>query len=165
MSAEEPSETDAPFDLLGSARVLGGYVWVERRLHQLLGAWSADADRPDAAVLLDAQALHHAWYADVFLDRLPQLREVPVERVVTAPPGVADHLEGLAGLTGTVERLAALVDVELPALVSTYRAHLDRLTPVADAPLQRWLRIVLGDLERDLVDATAVLAETAAERA
>jgi hypothetical protein len=159
MPAEPPSATDAPLDLLDSARLLGGHVWVERRLHEVLGAWSADASRPEVAVLLDSQALHHAWYASVFVDRLPQLRELPVDRVVAAPPGAAERLERLAATAGDRGRLTALVQDELPGLVDTYEGLLRRLTRVADAPLQRWLRIVLGDLERDLGDAAALLAD------
>jgi hypothetical protein len=154
-----PTEPQAGPDLLESARLLGGYAWAERRLFEVLGSWVPAATDPAATVLLDVQCRHHAWYASVWIDRLPELREVPREQVVVAPAGGFEgFLEAVADAPASdLERVGALVGVVQPHFLDTYRRHLDRLSVVADAPLQRWMGIVISDLQADLDAGREVL--------
>ena len=148
-------------DLLESARLLGGYAWSEQRLFEILGSWVPTTTDPAAIVLLDVQSRHHAWYASVWIDRLPELREVPRDRVVVAPAGgFGGFLDAVAAVPPSgLERVGTLVGVVLPHLLSTYERHLDRLGAVADAPLQRWMGIVVADLRADLDAGREVLRE------
>jgi hypothetical protein len=162
--SEVPGAADGPAtspDLLESARLLGGYAWTEQRLFEVLGSWAPAATDPAATVLLDVQSRHHAWYASVWIDRLPELREVPRDRVVVAPAGgFGGFLDAVAAVAPSdLERVGALVGVVLPHLLATYERHLDRLAAVADAPLQRWMGIVIADLRADLDAGREVLRE------
>lgn len=155
--ADEWSMTDGPVPLVVGARLLGHLAWVEQRLHGVLGGWVGTTTEPDAAVLFDRHAQHHAWRSTVLVERLPQLRELPRADLVAAPgPGVLDLLAVLASLTTTEERLAGTYGVVVPDLLATYRGFVTRLTPVADAPLQRWLPLLERDLATDAGAAAAL---------
>lgn len=160
MAEPEPGSSGGSLHLIPSAHRLGHAVWLERRLHQVLGGWVATTHEPAATVLLDAHALHHAWFASVLFDRLPELRELPRESLVV-PSGddAAAALAELADSTSvTVDRLDAVYSVLVPAVLEGYRVHAARLAPVADAPLQRWLRIVIGDLGEDAAAGAELLS-------
>ena len=159
MADDASSSMDGPPDLLDSARLVGGYAWLERRLFEVIGGWVASTPEPAVAALFDAHALHHAWYSSVFTDRLPHVREIVEDQVVVAPDaGSAALLDGLAdGGTGTIERLSGTYRMVVPLLLVTYTDHLGRLTPVADEPLRRWLGMVITDLSADWVAGESLL--------
>jgi hypothetical protein len=145
---------DGPLDLMRNAALVGARAWLERELHEVVGAWVADAAHPAAVVAFDGLAMHHAWRSDVLVARLPQLRELPTDRVVV-PPGAAsvEVLEALRELGDDGARIGAWTVVG-GALEAAYVDHLARTTPVADAPLQRWLPLLVDSLRADLEVAT-----------
>jgi hypothetical protein len=156
-----PLEAPEPWGLLASARRIGGYVWTEQRLFEVVGSWVADASDPGAAVLFDVQSRHHAGHARTFVERLPELRELPRDRVVTAPAGgwaAFVHALGDVG-PAEVDRLAVLAEVVTPHLVETYRSHAERISAVADAPLLRSLAAVVVELESDRDVARGLLRQ------
>lgn len=154
--AVEWDDPTGPVDLFSAAATIGSWVWAERRLHELLGGWAADAAAPVVVTTFDRVAMRHAWRAEVLTDRLPQLRELPRERLVRRPgPEIGDGLLRLEGQGDVPGRLAGWTAVAT-TLVTQYRRHLGRATPVADAPLRRWLPLVLASLDEDL-GAMAVL--------
>lgn len=157
MTDPAPVPGTAGRDLLDTARGLGHAVWAERRLFEVLGGWVPTMADPEAKVLVSAQSHHHAWRASVLVDRLPELRQVPLAQVVVPAAGWAEVMSALAGPEDQVDRLAGLYRVVGPHLVSTYGAWLDAAVPVADAPLARWLRIIRDDAERDGADGERVL--------
>lgn len=145
---------DGPLDLMGTAALLGARAWLERELHEVVGAWVADAAHPAAVVAFDGIAMHHAWRSDVLVARLPQLRELPTDRVVVPPgPATAEVLAALRDLGDDGARIGAWTLVG-GALEAAYVDHLARTTPVADAPLQRWLPLLVDSLRTDLEVAT-----------
>jgi hypothetical protein len=141
---------DGPLDLMSTAALVGARAWVERELHAVVGSWVTDADDPATVLAVDGIAMRHAWRSEVLVARLPQLRELPVDRVVVAPgPATVELLEALRGLDGDDVRLAAWLEIGR-GLEDAYVAHLARTTPVADAPLRRWLPILVESLRADL---------------
>lgn len=147
--ATEWDRDSGPYDLLTGAGVLGARVWLERRLHRVVGTWARDAAGSAEAVVFDEVAMHHAWRAEVLSDRLPNLRELPTGRLVGPAPGDDISIDGLSGLTDDVLRAAAWTSLAT-ALRDAHRDHLARTTDVADAPLRRWLPLVIGSLSADL---------------
>jgi hypothetical protein len=144
-----------------SGRRFGSYVWAERRLFEVLGAWSGDTDDPAARPMLAANAAHHAWRATVLADRLPRARGLDVGGWVGAPnEAVAEALAVMArpGPSETTARLVGVYRVVVPALVEAFGRHLDLLTEIADAPSIRWLWLVLADELDDLGRGEALLA-------
>ncbi|UDY34413.1 hypothetical protein [Dermatobacter hominis] len=139
-----------PLDLMSTAALLGARAWVERELHAVVGSWVGDAHLPAAVVAFDGLAMRHAWRSEVLLARLPQLRELPTDRVVVTPgPATTDLVAALRALTDDGARIGAWSAVGR-ALEDGYAAHLARTTPVADAPLQRWLPLLLDSVRADL---------------
>ena len=152
------------------ARLVGSYQWVERRLFEVVGSWVASEPVPEAQVLFDVYSQQHAWHAELFADRLPALDSVDPDTLVLPPSAEVDRMLGaLAGVVpddhdsavggsligrgegsaapsgGTLPRLVGIGRVVLGRLVTGYTLHLRRVSPVADAPMNRCLRLVLRD--------------------
>jgi len=151
------------------ARLVGSYQWVERRLFEVLGAWVVSESVPEAQLLFDIYSQQHAWHAELLAERLPALDTVDPGALVLPPSAEVDRMLGvLAGVVpaddhaaggsligtgaggdapagGTLPRLVGIGRVVLARLVTGYTLHLRRLSPVADAPLARCLRLVLRD--------------------
>ena len=133
-----------------SARRIGHHAWIELRLFETLGAWVTAVPELEAKAVLAAQSYHHAWHAELWHGLLPSVPHLHgPDLVVPSGPATAAQIDSLAAATGTVERLAGLYEVVLPALMAAYRDHLGRTTPVTDAPTIRALRLVLADSEDD----------------
>jgi hypothetical protein len=137
-------------------------VWIERRLFELLGAWSGDTADPAARPVLAAHAAHHAWRAEVLADRLPRARGLEVngwegpanDRVVELVEAAAEP-----GPDQTAARLVGVYRVIVPQLGEAFLDHLDRLRPISDAPAMRWLRLVLRDEMADWRRGVDLLGE------
>ena len=151
------------------ARLVGSYLWVERRLFEVLGSWVASEPVPEAQVLFDVYSQQHAWHAELFADRLPALDSVDPDTLVLPPSAEVDRmLNVLAGVVpddehsspdgallgregagtpagGTLPRLVGTGRVVLSRLVTGYTFHLRRVSTVAEAPMARCLRLVLRD--------------------
>ena len=141
------SDDRLPLD--GAAELVGGYRWIEGRLFELVGAWSAVAPFPEVRVFLSALSSQFGWHAELWEERLPVLDTVDRDALTRAPGPAADTL--LAALAGGPVatrwewRLAGLFRVVIPRLLVTYTAHLDRAVPVSDGPTIRTLRLVSRD--------------------
>lgn len=147
-----------------AATLVGAYRWAEDRLFALTGRWSSEATMtPAVQVHLFEASRGHAERAEAWAERLPVLAGMdPV--ALARPIGVLEPLlSALAAEEGAAARLAGLQRVVRPALDATYRRHLARVSPVADLPVARTLRMALADLEEDLVAGAAVLDGLLAE--
>jgi hypothetical protein len=139
-----------PLTLTEAARVVGGYVWVEERLFEILGGWVPSTPEPEVKLHLAAASHHHAWYASLWRDRLPELRELDGESFVTPPAaGVEALLATLATAPATIERLVGLYRVLLPHQVASYQRHLERASAITDGPTIRALTLVVADNRAD----------------
>ena len=156
---DEPGAA-APLPLGMSAALVGGYLWIEQALYELLGSWVGATPLPAVQVFLDGQSARHAWHAQLFADRLPVLAGADPDGL-TRPPvpagtvlaALAGHdtpgEDGAAGPQGVLPRLAGLYRVVLPRLVVTYGRHLAAASEATDGPLIRALRLVLADEVED----------------
>ncbi len=156
--------------LHAQARLAGSHQWIERRLFEVLGSWVASEPVPEAQMLFDVYSQQHAWHAALFAERLPALDSVDPATLVLPPSTEVDRMMALlAGVVpddarsitdgnlmpraggpdvparGTLPRLVGIGRVVLARLVTGYSLHLRRLSPVADAPMIRCLRLVLRD--------------------
>jgi hypothetical protein len=144
--------------------LVGSHRWVEHRLFEVTGTWSATADDPAVRLHLFEVSHQHAWHAELWEDRLP-VRDGFDPDALTRPLGPAlgplfeavgrqpepggNRAEGLEtgdlSPDGDVARLVALYRVVLPRLIATYQRHLASTSKVADAPVIRALHLVLRD--------------------
>jgi hypothetical protein len=144
----------------------GAYRWVELRLFELTGSWSAAPGLPDAArVLLFEASAQHAWHAELWEARLPALADVDPDQL-TRPPGgrveaMLARLEPGAGkgedeTTGR-RFLVGLARVVLPLLLVSYRRYGQHLVPATDGPTIRALAHVVRDEEEELTSVEALV--------
>lgn len=164
-AVEVPQEPGEPLTLQQAAARHGAYRWIEQRLFELTGAWSASPELPPALrVHLFEASAEHASHADRWFDRLPVLATVdrdaltrPLGRVLG--PLVAELAGGRPGGPGDagLRFVAGLYRVALPALLDSYRRHVARLSPVADEPSRRTVAGVVQAEEEELATATGLL--------
>jgi len=148
-----PAET-----LEDSARRIGHHAWIELRLFEILGGWVTAVPELEAKAVLATQSYHHAWHAELWHGLLPSVPHLHApDLVAPADPTTAEQIDSLTAATGTVDRLAGLYEVVLPALIAAYQDHLKRTTPVTDGPTIRALRLVLADEEADARTGERVL--------
>lgn len=146
-------ETPGLFDVETAARRIGHYKWFEMRLFEILGGWTAEVPEPDVKLRLGANSAHHAWHAELWQHRLPELADLhPTGLTVPANAELEDFVAALASPTGadqSLEKLVGVYRVAVPWSVAAYTFHLHRASAVADAPTIRTLRQVLADLAED----------------
>lgn len=154
-----------------AARTVGGWAWAERALYEVVGRWVASCQAPPLKVYLDTASQHHAWRAQLWREQLggrlvqayggPGPRPYDVEQPFSE--AVSRLLDRLCSLTGDVERAAAHNRVVLARLTCEYRSWQERLSPVADRPLDRVAGFALADAAADWAQGAAVLAELMGE--
>lgn len=149
VTSPDPQGPAGHFSVEETARRLGHYKWTEMRLFELLGGWVATVPEPEVKLRLGTHCYHHAWHAELWHKRLPQVREVAPNRL-TAPPNEAyvafvEALAEPAAPEQTIEKLVGLYRVLLPRLIAAYSFHLDHTSVVTDGPTIRSLKFCLQD--------------------
>ena len=158
------------FTVEESARRVGHYKWIEMRLFEVLGGWVATVPELDVKITLGRHCYHHAWHAELWHKRLPELREMNPERL-TKPPNA--ELEAfVAALTEpeapelTIEKLVGVYRVLLPRKIAAYTYHVNATSRITDAPTIRSLGFILDDERTDWREGEMLLqalVETEAE--
>ncbi len=136
------------FTVEQSAGRAANYLWTEERLFELLGGWVDSVAEPAIAVMLAEHSHHHAWHAQLWRERIPELAHINPDRIGLAPNREwVELFDALAspGDEPSIERLVAVYRVLVPHLVAAYSFHLDHTAPVTDANTIRALKLVLRD--------------------
>jgi hypothetical protein len=154
-------ELPGSFNVEETARRVGHYKWAEMRLFEALGGWVATVPELDVKMRLGTHTYHHAWHADLFNKRLPELREMNTERL-TAPAN--EHIEEFfAALTEpeapeqTLEKLVGVYRVLIPHKIAAYTYHLNNTSTITDAPTIRSLKFILQDEFEDWRDGEMLI--------
>jgi hypothetical protein len=149
------------FTVEESARRVGHYAWIEMRLFEALGGWVATVPELDVKTTLGRHCYHHAWHAELWHKRLPELREMRPDRLIRAPNA---HLEAfVAALTEpeapdlTSEKLVGVFRVLLPRKIAAYSYHLAATSRITDAPTIRSLGFILDDEKTDWQEGEMLL--------
>ena len=137
------------FDVEESARRVGIYKWTEMRLFEVLGGWVATVPELDVKLVLGRQCYHHAWHAELWDKRLPELREMNTERLClpanAAAEAFMDALREPEAPEETIEKLVGVYRVLLPRKIAAYTYHLNGTSRITDSPTQRSLTFILQD--------------------
>ncbi len=149
------------FDVEESARRVGNYKWAEMRLFEALGGWVATVPELDVKMRLGTHCYKHAWHAELWHKRLPELREMNPDRL-TAPPNDAmvrlvDALTEPEAPELTIEKLVGVYRVLIPRFVAAYTFHLHATSQITDAPTIRSLRFILQDEMDDWRDGEMMI--------
>ncbi|MBA2279677.1 MAG: hypothetical protein H0W25_00345 [Acidimicrobiia bacterium] len=154
-------ELPGAFGVEETARRVGHYKWIEMRLFEALGGWVATVPELDVKLRLGTHCYHHAWHAELFHKRLPELREMNPDRL-TVPPN--PEIEAfVAALTEpeardqTIEKLVGVYRVLIPAKIAAYTYHRNNTSTVTDAPTIRSLNFALHDEFDDWRDGEMML--------
>ncbi|HMC80843.1 MAG TPA: hypothetical protein VKO35_09880 [Acidimicrobiia bacterium] len=129
------------FTVEESARRVGHYAWIEMRLFEALGGWVATVPELDVKTTLGRHCYHHAWHAELWHKRLPELREMRPERLIQAPNAALEAF--VAALTEpegrdlTIEKLVGVYRVLAPRKIAAYTYHLAATSQITDAPTIR----------------------------
>lgn len=137
------------FTVEETARRVGHYKWIEMQLFEALGGWVAMVPELDIKMKLGTHCYHHAWHADLWHKRLPELREMNPDRL-TQPPNdefvaFADALTEPEGIGSTLEKMVGVYRVLIPHKIAAYTHHLRNTSRITDAPTMRSLRFALAD--------------------
>jgi hypothetical protein len=137
------------FTVEESARRVGHYAWIEMRLFEALGGWVATVPELDVKTTLGRHCYHHAWHAELWHKRLPELREMRPERLIVAPnPDLEAFVAALTEPEArdlTVEKLVGVYRVLLPRKIAAYTYHLAATSRITDGPTIRSLGFILDD--------------------
>jgi hypothetical protein len=137
------------FGVVESARRVGNYKWIEMRLFEALGGWVATVPELDVKLVLGRHCYHHAWHAELWNKRLPELREMNTERL-TEPPNdemiaFVDAMREPEAPELTIEKLVGVYRVLIPRKIAAYTFHLNATSRITDAPTMRSLKFILQD--------------------
>src|SRR5436853_4210782 len=137
------------FSVEESARRVGNYKWVEMRLFEVLGGWVATVPEMDVKIRLGTHCYKHAWHADLWHKRLPELREMNPDRLTQpANDGVVAFMDAVAEPEApeqTIEKLVGVYRVLIPRKIAAYTYHLHATSRITDAPTMRSLKLILQD--------------------
>ena len=138
------------------ARRVAAFIWIERRLAEVLRNAAKSAPGPVAGSL-ERQAGHHEWHATVWLEHLatsPDAQPAGEAKAgpsgdAGAPPAGCEHLTELFDTVGgagdVLESLAGLSRVVSARLIAAYTFHRSATGTDLGPDATRWLDIVLDD--------------------
>ena len=153
-------ELPGAFTVDETARRVGHYKWVEMKLFEALGGWIATVPELDVKMRLGTHCYHHAWHADLWNKRLPELREMNTERLTVPPDGMEAFIEAMTAPEDqdlTIEKLVGVYRVLIPHKIAAYTFHLNNTSTITDAPTIRTLKLALQDEFEDWRDGEMII--------
>src|SRR5437016_4610499 len=154
-------ELPGAFTVEETARRVGAYKWVEMRLFEARGGWVATVPEMDVKSRLGTHCYKHAWHAELWHKRLPELREMNPDRL-TQPANDAmvkfmDAVTEPEAPDQTIEKLAGVYRVLIPRKIAEYTSHLNATSTITDAPTILSLKFILTDEYDDWRDGEMML--------
>ena len=133
------------FDVEETARRVGNYKWAEMKLFEALGGWVATVPELDVKMRLGTHCYHHAWHAELWHKRLPELREMNPDRLTQpANDAMVRFVEALTepeAADQTIEKLVGVYRVFIPHFIAAYTFHRNNTSEITDAPTIRSLEL------------------------
>jgi hypothetical protein len=155
-----PSRHAEPFPYWDRRRLIGewtveesverivNYKWAEQQLSAALGGWVATIPELDVKAMLGPHCYQHAWHADLWRQRLPELREADEDRAEPANDAFAEFMSELTSpddSDATIEKLVGIYRVLVPHLLAVYSFHQRVTSDIVDAPTVRILKFMIDD--------------------
>lgn len=154
-------ELPGTFSVEETADRVGQYKWAEMKLFEALGGWVATVPELDIKMRLGTHCYHHAWHAELWHKRLPELREMNPDRL-TLPANdefaaFMDAVTEPGDHDQTIEKLVGVYRVLIPHKIAAYTYHLNNTSTITDAPTIRSLKFAIADEIEDFTDGTLML--------
>ena len=123
------------------------------KLFETLGGWVATVPELDVKMRLGTHCYKHAWHAELWHKRLPELREMNPDRLtVPANDALVRFVEAMTEPEApelTIEKLVGVYRVFIPRFVAAYTFHRSNTSQITDAPTIRSLQFILQDEHDD----------------
>jgi hypothetical protein len=154
-------ELPGAFTVEETARRVGHYKWIEMRLFEALGGWVATVPELDVKLRLGTHCYKHAWHAELWHKRLPELREMNPDRLTL--PANDEVVAFMDAMTEpgehdqTIEKLVGVYRVLIPHKIAAYTYHLNNTSTITDAPTIRSLKFAIADEFEDWRDGEMLL--------
>lgn len=154
-------EIAGAFSVEETARRAGHYKWTEMKLFEALGGWIATVPELDVKMRLGTHCYKHAWHAELWHKRLPELREMNPDRL-TVPANDAmvrfiDAMTEPEAPEQTIEKLVGVYRVLIPRFISAYTYHMNNTSEITDMPTIRSIKFILQDEFDDWRDGEMLL--------
>ena len=154
-------EIAGAFSVEETARRAGHYKWTEMKLFEALGGWIATVPELDVKMRLGTHCYKHAWHAELWHKRLPELREMNPDRL-TVPANDAmvrfiDAMTEPEAPEQTIEKLVGVYRVLIPHFISAYTYHMNNTSEITDMPTIRTIKFILQDEFDDWRDGEMLL--------
>ena len=154
-------EIAGAFSVEETARRAGHYKWTEMKLFEALGGWIATGPELDVKMRLGTHCYKHAWHAELWHKRLPELREMNPDRL-TLPANDAmvrfiDAMTEPESPDQTIEKLVGVYRVLIPRFIAAYTYHMNNTSEITDMPTIRTIKFILQDEFDDLRDGEMLL--------
>ena len=140
------------------------YRWAEQHLSAALGGWVATIPELDVKAMLGPHCYQHAWHADLWRQRLPELREANENRAEPANDAFAEFMTELTSpedADATIEKLVGIYRVLVPHLLATYSFHQRVTSDIVDAPTVRILKFMIDDDVEQLICGEMMIQDLA----
>jgi hypothetical protein len=176
VSGYGPSRRAQPFPYWDRRRLIGewtveesverivNYKWAEQHISAAMGGWVATIPELDVKAMFGPHCFQHAWHADLWRSRLPELREANEDR---AEPANDDFAAFMYELTGpddpdaTIEKIVGIYRVLVPHLLATYSFHQRVTSDIVDAPTVRLLKFMIDDDVEQLITGEMMIQDLA----
>jgi hypothetical protein len=139
------------------------FRWIEVRLMEMLATWVPSTPEMEAKLVFGAHIWDVAQHADALGKRTHELR-LPEQHSVRPVTTYAEFVDEVVATTDTAKRVAGLYDCLLPGLDARFRAYLDQVDLLLDAPTVRIIERILTDTKRMVAEADEMRAEVPAAR-
>jgi len=171
-----PSRHAEPFAYWDRRRLIGewtveesverivNYKWAEQQISAALGGWVATIPELDVKARLGPHCYQHAWHADLWRQRLPELREANEDRAEPANEAFATFMRELTSPEGpdlTIEKLVGVYRVLVPHLLAVYSFHRHVTSDIVDAPTVRILKFMIDDNVEQLIEGEMMIQDLA----
>lgn len=154
-------EIAGEFSVADTARRAGNYKWTEMKLFEALGGWVATVPELDVKMRLGTHCYKHAWHAELWHKRLPELREMNPERLTQpANDAMVRFIEAMTepeDAGQTIEKLVGVYRVLIPRFIAAYTYHMNNTSEITDMPTIRSIRFILQDEFDDWRDGEMML--------
>ena len=131
------------------------------KLFEALGGWVATVPELDVKMRLGTHCYKHAWHAELWHKRLPELREMNPDRLTKpANEAMVRFVEAMTEPEApdlTIEKLVGVYRVFIPHFIAAYTFHRNNTSQITDAPTIRSLNFILQDEHDDWRDGEMLL--------
>lgn len=171
-----PDRHASPFPYWDRRRLIGewsveesvdrivNYRWAQQQLSAALGGWVATIPELDVKAILGPHCYQHAWHADLWRLRLPELKEPDENRAEPANEAFSAFMKEFTSPEDgdqTIEKLVGIYRVVVPHLLAVYTFHQKVTSDIVDAPTVRILGFMLDDLHSQIAEGEMMIQDLA----